>query len=377
MTILVAIAVPLLAASAVATAPDRVREVYRQLDLFGLDHEQEEGTAKILKRTPLGSALTLSMMVLVLALSISTLIDFVEDNFQLNSTLQPTASRVPGISRMRVEEASIFITVHQQQGSACASSSGVVRLTGGGTEQWTRDAVQQRDVPSGGAGITCSYRISCSQCVLSALEPLTVSLSAPFHAQSAVWGMHTDSAWAPEMHQQPKYSTASGQAQAGDTGPLTSAAWSVSAIRSVVHDERSDEYSYGYILAQAGADVRYDDSGKYTAGFLPGNDNVTYSVTVDVPITAQGTTITARSTLVSLLGALGGLLGGITGLFHALFPHAEKGVAVLLRKGKCVKALQYLVEAPAANAPPVKARALTTKPDPGVPPADQSNPMRS
>jgi len=52
-------------------------------------------------------------VVVVLALSIATLIDFVEDNFQLNSTLQPTAEGVPGIGGMRTDSAGIFITLHQ------------------------------------------------------------------------------------------------------------------------------------------------------------------------------------------------------------------------------------------------------------------------
>ena len=139
-----------------------------------------------------------------------------------------------------------------------------------------------------------------------------------------------------------------------------------------------DEYSYGYILAQAGADTQYGDGTQYAAGFLPGASAVTYSITVSVPITAQGTSITARSTLVSLLGALGGLLGGITGLFHALFPQAERGVAALLKKGKCAGALRYLVEAPAAAAPAMKPDQVdaATAVEPNEPPRPTNhNPM--
>ena len=108
VTLALAIAIPLLVASCVSAAPERVRELYRSLDMFGLDHKQHEGTSKILKRTPLGSALTLSMV--VLALSISTLIDFVEDNFLVNSTLQPTPNNISGIGGMRTDSAGIFIT---------------------------------------------------------------------------------------------------------------------------------------------------------------------------------------------------------------------------------------------------------------------------
>jgi len=226
--------------------------------------------------------------------------------------------------------------------------------------------VARVDTPAGAPGISCTYTVSCAGCVISPDAPLTVTLSAPFHAQSAVWGMHTDRAWVPEMHLAPKHSTVGGTAEASATqGPLTSVAWAVSAIRSVVHDERSDEYSYGYILAQAGAGMQYGDGTQYAAGFLPGASAVTYSITVSVPITAQGTSITARSTLVTLLGALGGLLGGITGLFHALFPQAESGVAALLKKGKCPGALRYLIESPGADATSAAPRAaVVVKPKP-------------
>jgi len=371
VTIAVAVGVPLLAAASVPAAPPAVREMYRKLDLFGLDHTQQEGTAKILKRTPLGSALTLSMMVLVLALSISSLIDFVEDNFLVNSTLQPTPEGMPGIAGMRTSSAGVFITVHQEEWSDCAPAGDVLAITGPGSQQWAAASAQTR---SGGAGsgISCTYRISCSNCVLSPDGALDVSLAAPFHAQSAVWGMHTDRAWTPEMHLQPKHSTVGGGAEGSAAdGPLSSVTWSVSAIRSVVHDERSDEYAYGYILAQAGADEQHGDATSYASGFLPGANTVTYRVSVSVPITAQGTSITARSTLVSLLGALGGLLGGITGLFHALFPQAERGVAALLRKGKCTGALRYLADEPGAA--PEKLPETEEQPEPNNTETEETN----
>jgi len=112
-------------------------------------------------------------------------------------------------------------------------------VSGGWSQQWSTDAVVSRDGTGGAPGTSCTYAVSCSRCVISPDAPLTVTLSAPFHAQSAVWGMHTDQAWVPEMHLAPKYSTVGGTAEASATqGPLASVAWAVSAIRSVVHDER-------------------------------------------------------------------------------------------------------------------------------------------
>jgi len=330
VTGIVALVLPAIVGTAMLSAPTRWKEAWREGDKFGMDHSVKEGESHILRYTFFGSAFTLSMAVILLSLSVNTVIEYMDNNFLLRTTLFPTAAGVAGIDATETASAGFYLAVAQQAGTTCRANANAFAMLGGDVDQWSMGNMQQRTADDG--HIVCTYAASCTECALNPTRPTVFQVQAPFHAQSAVWGLHTSLPWFDVQHGKATRSITEGYATANADAALESADWEVQAIRSVGQDLRDGSVKHGYLVAVSTEHGEFRDEDAFVKGVLPGNADVTYTVTVSVPITAQSTEVSAKMSVLSLLAGLGGLLGGVTGLFHTLFPHLNQAASFISGK---------------------------------------------
>ena len=328
ITLGAAIALPLLIVGS-GNMNERLGAIIRELDQFALNHKPKKGEAMIYRPTLLGSAFSLSLIVVVLSLAISMLISFVEDNAALNTVFAPSASAVTNIDMVHSDvvfalSAVMPLGYAASAAAACPAAPDALTVldSANANGTWT---VAATEASSGYSQATaqCSYTATCVGCTLAVTQSTRFVSTLPHSAQSVAWSLLTERAWAADTRNYPKYSMVSGSTHGSAAGALTGATWGVSVVRETLEDERDDSYEYGYILALSSSDVSVASADRATTGYVPALSGVRVEVDVDVGVSASTTVITAELSLVALIGALGGLFGGIAGAYRALFPKVE------------------------------------------------------
>jgi len=284
--------------------------LFKVLDVFTLNHFVPVGKALVRKRTFLGGVLTIAMVLVVLGLAIDTLLSFLTNNVNANTSLV-SAERAPVDD---VHGAAVFqlaVAATRDLDAACPNPETAFSLP---SNAWTVSAfgapgAQGAQGAEGNGSLVCRYLVECSGCRLT--QKSSIACTLPYDFQSGAWAAAATPAF---LSVEPQEAPTIVAGAWGGSGERMVASLEVELVATAEVRVRDAEVAHGYLLSLESS--TQSPSGVNAASpFIPSANPVEVSWAVSPSANALVTELVPRLTAVEATSILVGAMGGVASLF--------------------------------------------------------------